>query len=1098
MLLSNLILLASSGAASVSAFSLPESLDVSALFKRKGGDSNEGSESGGGKGACPAYWQQISKDLNSAFLSNGQCNANARAAIRFAFHDAGTFSTKLPFTAPAGGGADGSLLLNPSEMKRGENGGLEDYFTFIQGKLSSYRSQFGTVVGAADLIQFASNVATITCPGGPKVKTFVGRTDSTNASPENIMPPGFGPGSDHDSLLQLFVDKGFNAAELAALLGAHSTSTAFKQAANGIPVGGAQDSTPGKWDINYYAETYKPPTNVYRFDSDINLANKTTTVGKQFSGFVGQTGKWQSAFANAMLKMSLLGIPSSAQSNFADCTNFLPAGTKAKMAAVALSTPPQFVNFTQTALFQLPSHLTNNTGGARRRRRKSRRQPLKMASDFDDEFGLSSSDELELLAMADKAEDNKPHNDRKHKRSESEVNTEPFSKMPKVSDTALDIATNVLNTKFKLPAFRLKQALAISRVLNGDSAVVVFPTGGGKSLCYQVPGVAIKHLDKANGTRQGFAEGGITLVVSPLIALMKDQVDALKRLGVRAESMDSSKSKEEYFSTVQAMREGNLDILYCAPERLNNEGFVASMASVKGGVRLLAVDEAHCISEWGHAFRPDYLKVARFAKEIQAERVICLTATATPKVTEDVCKAFDIPPNDGVFRTPTYRGNLKLQARSFLTKEESYPELLKFLKQHRGPTIVYVTLQKHAEHLSTRLKGGGMNSRHFHAGMPPDEKTACQDEFMSSNNMVICATIAFGMGIDKANIRNVIHYDIPRSLEGYSQEIGRAGRDGKESHCMLFLCAEDFHLRESFTRGDLPSKQSVRGMIQNVFSTMVSGEGKGKHIELNLFHVSKEWDIKAAVVKNIFAQLELRFGLVRETTPKYTTYQYKELSLPTDNSPAANAVRQLSKKAKVWTTIDLDKASQLRDVSRESVVSKLNDWNERGFIQLETKNVHQIYLVLKPLPSTLNDRRILADQVYAELEVREQQDLVRMDQVTDLVVAKQCFARSLANHFGDDLPDNAQECGHCTWCETHTPVELKKPPQVQWDAKAFAKILKDIPERDDARYLARIAFGISSPRATQAKLGKSPIFGSMEDCSFTTLLDAFTKVCGGD
>jgi RecQ family ATP-dependent DNA helicase len=327
---------------------------------------------------------------------------------------------------------------------------------------------------------------------------------------------------------------------------------------------------------------------------------------------------------------------------------------------------------------------------------------------------------------------------------------------------------------------------------------------------------------------------------------MKDQVDALKRLGISAEAMDSTKSREQYLATVDAMREGNLDILYCAPERLNNEGFVASMASVKGGVRLLAVDEAHCISEWGHAFRPDYLKVARFAKEIQAERVVCLTATATPKVVEDVCKAFDIPPTEGVFRTPTYRDNLRLQARSFLTKEESWPELLTFLKEHTGPTIIYVTLQKHAEALAERLRKARVNSRHYHAGMEKDEKSACQDAFMSSTNMVICATIAFGMGIDKANIRNVIHYDFPSSLEGYSQEIGRAGRDGKISYCMLYLCAEDFHLRESFARGDLPSKQSVRSMIQQVFSKKVSGTEKGMKIEIGLRRVSSENDIKVS------------------------------------------------------------------------------------------------------------------------------------------------------------------------------------------------------------------------------------------------------------
>jgi superfamily II DNA helicase RecQ len=240
------------------------------------------------------------------------------------------------------------------------------------------------------------------------------------------------------------------------------------------------------------------------------------------------------------------------------------------------------------------------------------------------------------------------------------------------------------------------------------------------------------------------------------------------------------------------------------------------------------------------------LKVARFAKEIQAERVVCLTATATPKVAEDICQAFDIPPSEGVFRTATYRGNLKLQARSFLTKEESYPELLAFLKKHPGPTIIYVTLQKHAEALAERLRKGRVNSRHYHAGMDTKEKSSRQEEFMGSMDMVMCATIAFGMGIDKSNIRNVIHYDTPSSLEGYSQEIGRAGRDGKQSHCMLFLCAEDRHLRESFCRGDLPSRNSVRALLQQVFSKKVSGTGKGMKIEMGLRHISSENDIKVS------------------------------------------------------------------------------------------------------------------------------------------------------------------------------------------------------------------------------------------------------------
>lgn len=319
------------------------------------------------------------------------------------------------------------------------------------------------------------------------------------------------------------------------------------------------------------------------------------------------------------------------------------------------------------------------------------------------------------------------------------------------------------------------------------------------------------------GVRQGPAESGITVVVSPLIALMKDQVDALRRKGISAAVMDSTKTKEEYLHIVDSMRDGTLDILYCAPERLNNERFVASMAHVKGGVRLLAVDEAHCISEWGHAFRPDYLKVARFATEIEAERVVCLTATATPLVAKSICKAFDID-EAGLFRTSTFRSNLKLRAMSFDTKVQSYPVLLTLLRAHPGSTIVYVTTQSQTEDLAHRLRLEKFEAQSFHAGMRSDDKFMVQENFMASDNLIIVATIAFGMGIDKPNIRTVIHYDMPRSLEGYSQEIGRAGRDGLDSQCILFLCGEDLHVRESMIRGEVPSKNSVFGLLQSIFS----------------------------------------------------------------------------------------------------------------------------------------------------------------------------------------------------------------------------------------------------------------------------------------
>lgn len=717
-----------------------------------------------------------------------------------------------------------------------------------------------------------------------------------------------------------------------------------------------------------------------------------------------------------------------------------------------------------------------------------------------EDFDIDSSDEAELLNASDL-----PVPTNGTKRVSEEPNADPVAKRIRSEqyDAHHDLALSVLRERFTLQSFRLKQQQAISRLLAGQSAVVVFPTGGGKSLCYQLPALCFRELDKQQNVRQGYAESDITLVVSPLIALMKDQVDALRRRGINAAVLNSTCSKEEYLAVQDSMRDGSLDLLYCAPERLNNEGFVGSMANVRGGVRLLAVDEAHCISEWGHAFRPDYLKVARFAKEVGAERVVCLTATATPTVAADVCKAFAIPTDEGLFRTTTYRSNLRLLARSFKTKQESYPHLISFLRAHSGPTIIYVTLQKHTEQLATTLQGQGFRARPFHAGMPQQEKAVCQDAFLSSNDMIIVATIAFGMGIDKANIRNVIHYDIPRSLEGYSQEVGRAGRDGKQSHCMLFLCAEDLHLRESFARGDLPSKSSVSALLNETFSIKPTLTDRGSCIEVKLREQSTEHDIKVSlpgcislyfmltgtsqetVLKSIFAQLELRFELYRETTPKYTSYSYQlKGNIGSDRSSAAQAVKNHAKAAKTWTHIDVDAAARKSGVSRTEIVTKLNDWHDQGQIELKTGGVVNIYRLMKNPPSSAAEKTRIIDELYKELEAREQQEMDRMAAVFGLINGSACFAKTLAAHFGDTLPDGANRCGHCSFCETDKPVPVVTPTPKAFDQKPFDQVLRAVPDRDDPRFLARVAFGIGSPRITKAKLGSSAVFGSMEEFDF--------------
>lgn len=685
---------------------------------------------------------------------------------------------------------------------------------------------------------------------------------------------------------------------------------------------------------------------------------------------------------------------------------------------------------------------------------------------------------------------------------ETQPDDDPRKKLKVESDSATSIARKVLKTVWRFPAFRLAQEAAITRLIHGESATVIFPTGGGKSLVYQVPALAFDEYDQQCGLPLG---GGVTLVISPLIALMKDQVDALRRLGVEAAAMDSSQSREAWLDTCQKLKSGVLKLLYVAPERLQNEGFVAMISATK--IRMVAIDEAHCVSQWGHAFRPDYLKVARFVKEVQAERVLCLTATATPQVAQDICAAFGID-DDGVFRTTSYRSNLSLRAQSMKSAEAKLIALTTFLKANKGPTIVYVQTHEQTEHVSSHLKKDGFKAYGYHAGMLTDARTSVQERFMTAKDIVIVATIAFGMGIDKADIRNIVHYAIPKSLEGYSQEIGRAGRDGLPSTCMIYLCGPDIAIMEEWSRADVPSLRTVKGLVGEIFS---NSEAKpGAVIERNLFEESKEWDIRRNALDLLNAHLELHFEFIRAITPKYSKYQYRKIPscdqmLSADKSKTTQAIRGASKTAKINTAIDVDEAARAGNVRREEVVRKLQEWHDRGWIELQPSGVVSRFAVLKAFPP--NDRakdtvgNETREQVYAachdRFETREREDMQRVQDVIDFVTFRGCLARELARHFGDESSIPAQGCGNCEFCITKEPVKFVKgnASMARVDQKKIEAILAATQVRDDARFLARVAFGITSPRVTQEKLGKHAVFGSLKDCQFEELVKHFNIAC---
>ncbi len=337
---------------------------------------------------------------------------------------------------------------------------------------------------------------------------------------------------------------------------------------------------------------------------------------------------------------------------------------------------------------------------------------------------------------------------------------------------------DLLKTRFGYDEFRPLQAEIIQTVLDGRDALVLMPTGGGKSLCYQLPALCLD---------------GLTLVVSPLIALMKDQVDALRANGVAAAYVNSSVPPREIRSVYAAARAGQLKILYIAPERLPTPGFRRFLESVS--VSQIAIDEAHCISEWGHDFRPDYRNLHVLREGFPDTPVMALTATATVQVRDDIVEQLSIP------RARRFVASFDRQNLTYIVrpKRDAFEALLALLRQHaHGSAIVYCLSRQDTEDLAADLTAQGIQALPYHAGLDPSVRRTTQDRFIRDDVSVVTATIAFGMGIDKPDIRLIVHYRLPKTLEGYYQETGRAGRDGLPSTCVLFFGASDRHALAGF------------------------------------------------------------------------------------------------------------------------------------------------------------------------------------------------------------------------------------------------------------------------------------------------------------
>ncbi|CAL1695603.1 unnamed protein product [Somion occarium] len=649
----------------------------------------------------------------------------------------------------------------------------------------------------------------------------------------------------------------------------------------------------------------------------------------------------------------------------------------------------------------------------------------------------------------------------------------------------MEKAYEVLRDTFGFDSFRLSQEEVIRRLLvENENALVLYPTGGGKSLTYQVPALCLE---------------GITLVISPLIALMKDQVDSLVRRGVKAANLDSTQPMDRISWIRGEVLSGSMKILYVAPERLNNENFVNMMRRVK--IALLAVDESHCISQWGSSFRPEYLKIARFAEEMDVERVLCLTATATKMVSEDICKNFYISPTEGVFRTPMYRPNLAFQVEVVNNLEEKLDKLIPLLQSRTGPAIVYVTLQKHAEDVANHLRPHGLEPMVYHAGLPSEERERIQMQFMESENGIVCATIAFGMGIDKANIRQVVHLYMPKTLENYSQEVGRAGRDGLPSQCVMFLCAADIPILEGFARGDTCSKKDIQLWIQEVAMKQSAADGT---IDFNLYEQAKQYDIRQNVLNLCYAQLELDYNHLRAVTPFYSVFEINSRTsdgwqkVMSDNSPAAKVVKQYWTSKTSAHVIDVVQAAKYSKTDRNDLAKKISDWELDGHITCKASQVRYRFALQSsnPLPKTVAEITQLADLIHERMQGRENEAIEKIRKVIEFAIDDDCLPQSLCEYFDDSEGVPGGMCGKCTFCETGSGVEFNPTAQSTPDPKQIKAILNACHVRDDPRLLARMAFGITSPRLTAGKWSTyHPLFGSMVAYDFNALVAAFDAEC---
>lgn len=624
-----------------------------------------------------------------------------------------------------------------------------------------------------------------------------------------------------------------------------------------------------------------------------------------------------------------------------------------------------------------------------------------------------------------------------------------------------------LQKYFNFTSFKKGQKEVISKILDNQSVAAIFPTGAGKSLCYQLPAILLPHM---------------TLVVSPLLSLMKDQIDFLLKNNIPAARLDNTLKREEYDEVLAKAKNGELKILMISVERFKNERFRSQLQ--KMAISLLVIDEAHCISEWGHNFRPEYLKLPIYKKQFGIKQLLLLTATATTQVIADMREKFDIS-QENIISTGFYRDNLFLKVSPTPEQDKQTQLLSRISEDSEASTIVYVTLQKSAETVADFLKSNKIKASAYHAGMDNEARESIQNDFMNGNLDCVVATIAFGMGIDKKDIRRIIHYDLPKSIESYSQEIGRSGRDDKPSFCEILANLDNVSVLENFIYGDTPEKQDILKLLNKIRNH------KTNLLEIKLLSLSNELNIRMLPLKTLLVYLEME-GIL---SPKYTYFGEYDFKYITSQAEIVNKfegerkefikeVFRSSPTARTIAKVDIDETIRnYPKADRLRIISALEYCSDKRWIELNARQSIDVYDII--------NRDFDADSVSAKMsllfETKERNEIHRIAQMISFLENDSCLSKKLAEYFGEVI--NKDYCGHCSFCQSEQ-AHISQSTTLQHLETLNYKELTDgfIKSAGTDNYTvintARFLCGISSPIFTKLKVKSLECFGSLEKYPF--------------